>query len=142
MRVRRDGEPAALLLRGADQVTGQIEPLRAGVDLEKNATFGCFRGHTLEIESIWLTLQEHAPCQVPQDSQGGRLERPQQPIRHLLRFQVEVAMNTADDEIELGQTAEPTMIDPESRQIPAHRPVADSADIERATARAPSSSGQ
>src|SRR5438132_2719160 len=38
------------------------------------------------------------------------------------------------DEIELGQTSEPPVIDPEGRHIPAHRPVADSADIERAAA--------
>src|SRR5690348_13766431 len=38
------------------------------------------------------------------------------------------------DEIELGQTAEPTMLDPEARRIPAHRPVADERDIERAAA--------
>ncbi len=38
------------------------------------------------------------------------------------------------DTIELGQTAEPTVIDPERRQIPAHRPVADERDIERAAA--------
>jgi acetolactate synthase I/II/III large subunit len=38
------------------------------------------------------------------------------------------------DVIELGQTAEPPVIDPEARQIPAHRPVAASADIERAAA--------
>jgi acetolactate synthase I/II/III large subunit len=36
------------------------------------------------------------------------------------------------DVIELGQTSEPPVIDPEARQIPAHRPVADHADIERA----------
>src|SRR5262249_49693497 len=36
------------------------------------------------------------------------------------------------DEIELGQTSEPPMIDPEARRIPAHRPVADERDIERA----------
>jgi acetolactate synthase-1/2/3 large subunit len=39
-----------------------------------------------------------------------------------------------DDEIELGQTTEPPVIDPETRRIPAHRPVADAADIERAAA--------
>src|SRR5882724_9223632 len=38
------------------------------------------------------------------------------------------------DEIELGQTTEPPVIDPEARRIPAHRPVADAADIERAAA--------
>ena len=38
------------------------------------------------------------------------------------------------DVIELGQTGEPTIIDPERRSIPAHRPVADDADIDRATA--------
>jgi len=38
------------------------------------------------------------------------------------------------DEIELGRTSEPPVIDPEARSIPAHRPVADSADIERAAA--------
>jgi acetolactate synthase I/II/III large subunit len=38
------------------------------------------------------------------------------------------------DVIELGQTGEPTVIDPESRHIPAHRPVADERDIERAAA--------
>jgi len=38
------------------------------------------------------------------------------------------------DEIELGQTAEAPVIDAETRQIPAHRPVADAADIERAAA--------
>jgi acetolactate synthase I/II/III large subunit len=38
------------------------------------------------------------------------------------------------DVIELGQTSEPPLIDPEARQIPAHRPVADAADIERAAA--------
>src|SRR5437660_5682008 len=38
------------------------------------------------------------------------------------------------DEIELGQTSEPPVLDPESRRIPAHRPVADAADIERAAA--------
>src|SRR6516164_7014371 len=39
-----------------------------------------------------------------------------------------------DDEIELGQTTEPPVIDPETRRIPAHRPAADPADIERAAA--------
>ncbi len=38
------------------------------------------------------------------------------------------------DVIELGQTGEPTVIDPEARQIPAHRPVADARDLERAAA--------
>ena len=38
------------------------------------------------------------------------------------------------DVIELGQTSEPPVIDPEARRIPAHRPVADAADIERAAA--------
>jgi acetolactate synthase-1/2/3 large subunit len=38
------------------------------------------------------------------------------------------------DEIELGQTSEPPVIDAETRQIPAHRPVADAVDIERAVA--------
>jgi acetolactate synthase I/II/III large subunit len=38
------------------------------------------------------------------------------------------------DVIELGQTSEPTVIDPEARHIPAHRPVADESDIERAAA--------
>jgi thiamine pyrophosphate-dependent acetolactate synthase large subunit-like protein len=38
------------------------------------------------------------------------------------------------DVIELGQTSEPPLIDPEARRIPAHRPVADAADIERAAA--------
>jgi acetolactate synthase I/II/III large subunit len=38
------------------------------------------------------------------------------------------------DVIELGQTAEPPVIDPEARRIPAHRPVADIGDIERAAA--------
>jgi acetolactate synthase-1/2/3 large subunit len=38
------------------------------------------------------------------------------------------------DVIELGQTSEPPIIDPEERRIPAHRPVADLADIERAAA--------
>jgi acetolactate synthase I/II/III large subunit len=38
------------------------------------------------------------------------------------------------DVIELGQTNEPTVIDPEARHIPAHRPVADENDIERAAA--------
>jgi acetolactate synthase-1/2/3 large subunit len=38
------------------------------------------------------------------------------------------------DVIELGQTTEPPVIDPEGRRIPAHRPVADPADIERAAA--------
>src|SRR6266851_5076438 len=38
------------------------------------------------------------------------------------------------DEIELGQTSESPVIDPEARHIPAHRPVADSVDIERAAA--------
>src|SRR5277367_386973 len=38
------------------------------------------------------------------------------------------------DVIELGETSEPTVIDPEARHIPAHRPVADENDIERATA--------
>jgi acetolactate synthase I/II/III large subunit len=38
------------------------------------------------------------------------------------------------DVIELGQTAEPPVIDPEARRIPAHRPVADIDDIERAAA--------
>src|SRR5215468_8299451 len=36
------------------------------------------------------------------------------------------------DVIELGQTTEPPVIDPETRRILAHRPVADAADIERA----------
>jgi acetolactate synthase I/II/III large subunit len=38
------------------------------------------------------------------------------------------------DVIELGQTSEPPVIDPEARRIPAHRPVADAADIKRAAA--------
>jgi acetolactate synthase-1/2/3 large subunit len=38
------------------------------------------------------------------------------------------------DVIELGQTSEPVLVDPEARRIPAHRPVADAHDIERAAA--------
>jgi acetolactate synthase-1/2/3 large subunit len=38
------------------------------------------------------------------------------------------------DVIELGQTSESTVVDPEARRIPAHRPVADQRDIERAAA--------
>jgi acetolactate synthase-1/2/3 large subunit len=38
------------------------------------------------------------------------------------------------DVIELGNTAEPAVIDPEHRGIPAHRPAADSGEIERAAA--------
>ncbi|MGH7059533.1 MAG: thiamine pyrophosphate-binding protein [Stellaceae bacterium] len=38
------------------------------------------------------------------------------------------------DAIELGETSEPAVIDPEKRRIPAHRPVADERDIERAAA--------
>ncbi|HEY3912101.1 MAG TPA: thiamine pyrophosphate-binding protein [Stellaceae bacterium] len=38
------------------------------------------------------------------------------------------------DAIELGKTDEPTVLDPEARRIPAHRPVADAHDIERAAA--------
>jgi acetolactate synthase-1/2/3 large subunit len=38
------------------------------------------------------------------------------------------------DTIELGQTDEPTVIDPAARRIPAHRPVGDAHDIERAAA--------
>jgi len=38
------------------------------------------------------------------------------------------------DVIELGQTSELPVIDPEARQIPAHRSVADATDIERAAA--------
>jgi acetolactate synthase I/II/III large subunit len=38
------------------------------------------------------------------------------------------------DVIELGQTSEPPVIDPEARRIPVHRPVADAADLERAAA--------
>jgi acetolactate synthase-1/2/3 large subunit len=38
------------------------------------------------------------------------------------------------DVIELGQTSEPAVIDPEERRIPAHRPVAGIADTERAAA--------
>src|SRR6516162_10130161 len=38
------------------------------------------------------------------------------------------------DVIELGQTSEAPVIDPEARRIPVHRPVADAADIERAAA--------
>jgi acetolactate synthase I/II/III large subunit len=36
------------------------------------------------------------------------------------------------DVIELGHTSEPTVIDPETRRLPAHRPVADDHDLERA----------
>src|ERR1700737_5293332 len=36
------------------------------------------------------------------------------------------------DVIELGQTSETPVIDPEARRIPAHRPVADAADIDGA----------
>jgi acetolactate synthase I/II/III large subunit len=38
------------------------------------------------------------------------------------------------DVIELGRTAEPPVIDSEARRIPAHRPVGDTGDIERAAA--------
>ena len=38
------------------------------------------------------------------------------------------------DVIELGETAEPTVINPEGRRIPAYRPVAAADDIERAAA--------
>src|SRR5206468_2061114 len=38
------------------------------------------------------------------------------------------------DVIELGETSDPAVIDPETRRIPAHRPIADAADIERAAA--------
>jgi acetolactate synthase I/II/III large subunit len=38
------------------------------------------------------------------------------------------------DVIELGETGEPPTFDPEARRIPAHRPVGDTAEIERAAA--------
>jgi acetolactate synthase-1/2/3 large subunit len=38
------------------------------------------------------------------------------------------------DMIELGQTSEPPVIDPEARRIPAHRPVGNDAEIERVAA--------
>jgi len=38
------------------------------------------------------------------------------------------------DVIELGQTSEPPIIDPAARRIPAHRPVGNDAEIERAAA--------
>jgi acetolactate synthase I/II/III large subunit len=38
------------------------------------------------------------------------------------------------DVIELGQTSEPPVIDAEARQMPAHRPVGDAADVERVAA--------
>jgi acetolactate synthase-1/2/3 large subunit len=38
------------------------------------------------------------------------------------------------DVIELGETAEPVVIDPEARRLPAHRPIADPQDIARAAA--------
>jgi len=38
------------------------------------------------------------------------------------------------DVIELGQTGESTVVDPEQRSVPAHRPVADDADLDRAVA--------
>jgi thiamine pyrophosphate-dependent acetolactate synthase large subunit-like protein len=38
------------------------------------------------------------------------------------------------DVIELGQTGEPPVLDPEARCIPAHRPVADPIELERAAA--------
>src|SRR5438132_11167342 len=38
------------------------------------------------------------------------------------------------DVIELGETSDPAVIDPEMRRIPAHRPIADAADLERAAA--------
>jgi acetolactate synthase-1/2/3 large subunit len=38
------------------------------------------------------------------------------------------------DVIELGETGEPTVIDPKARRLPAHRPIADPQDIARAAA--------
>src|ERR671936_2540860 len=38
------------------------------------------------------------------------------------------------DVIELGQTAEPPVLEPEARSIPVHRPVADDRDIDRIAA--------
>jgi acetolactate synthase I/II/III large subunit len=38
------------------------------------------------------------------------------------------------DAVELGETGEPSVIDPEARRLPAHRPVADPRDIARAAA--------
>jgi acetolactate synthase-1/2/3 large subunit len=38
------------------------------------------------------------------------------------------------DVIELGETGEPTVIDPEARRLPAHRPIADPHDIAHAAA--------
>jgi acetolactate synthase I/II/III large subunit len=38
------------------------------------------------------------------------------------------------DVIELGETGEPPSVDPEQRRVPAHRPVADADDVERAAA--------
>ncbi len=38
------------------------------------------------------------------------------------------------DVVELGETDEPTVIDPEARRLPAHRPIADPQDIARAAA--------
>ncbi|HUC71348.1 MAG TPA: thiamine pyrophosphate-binding protein [Stellaceae bacterium] len=38
------------------------------------------------------------------------------------------------DVIELGQTGEATALDPEARRVPAHRPVADAHDLDRAAA--------
>ena len=104
MSIGRNRKAASFAFRGPHQVARQIHPFRAGVNFKSNAAFGGPFRHALEIIRVCFALQKDAPGTVTQDLQRRRFQRPQQAVGHFGRFQMKVAVNAADHQIEFGQS--------------------------------------
>ena len=103
VRVGRNGELRALGFRRARVDGVQVQPFGAGVDLQPHAAPHGLRHHAVEIERERIALQQQAAGGMAQNPQVRAFQRAQQPVGHLRRFHVHVAVHAADHQVELGQ---------------------------------------
>ena len=103
MRVARDHELSAAILGEPRVDVVQIEPIDLAVDLERDAGSGRRVEDGLDVEGIGLAPKQTPAGGVAEDVDVGVLDRPQQPVGHLLAILVESGVHRRDDEIERGE---------------------------------------
>src|SRR5688572_27652028 len=103
VRVGRDRKFTTLGLGGPNKRSINIQPLRAGVDLQPNTSPGGLSRHSVEIELVPIAMQQQATSKMAQNTQRGTFERFQQTVGHLGWLQIHVTVHTADDNIEFSK---------------------------------------
>ena len=81
----------------------QIQALGAGIDFKVHIAPGCLRGDALKIEGISIAMHQDAAGGVTQDADVGGFQSAQHAIGHLGGFQIHVAVDAGDHNIEFSQ---------------------------------------